>query len=240
VKRGPVLCPVDFSPLSQRSLRLAIEMCRRTGARLVLEHNLDSPPPSYLGVGWMWSGEHASQDRDAAQRAVERLQQLFEEIPDDVEYEAKITRGPVDEGVLYVARELSAGMIVIGTHGPSGSEHESVTERLILQAPCPVLTTGESYEPTTVFGATGEPPERLSVLVPVDFSARSLACARFAMELARRMPHQIHLLHVLPPGESQGRLAKRAGSLEEARARLADLVPEELAARVAVRVQVGA
>jgi len=48
-----VLCPVDFSPLSERSVHLATEICRRTGAKLVLEHNLECCPPASLGVGWM-------------------------------------------------------------------------------------------------------------------------------------------------------------------------------------------
>ena len=40
-----VLCPTDFSPLSQRAVSLAARICRRFGARLVLEHNLDPRPP---------------------------------------------------------------------------------------------------------------------------------------------------------------------------------------------------
>jgi nucleotide-binding universal stress UspA family protein len=237
---GPILCPVDFSPLSQRSLRLAIEMCRRTGARLILEHNLNSPPPSYLGVGWMWSEEHATQDRDASQAAVERLRQLFAEIPAEVDYEAKVTCGPVEEGVLFVARALGASLIVMGTHGPSDAAHKSLTERLVLQAPCSVLTTGESYDPQSVFaGASGESVDRLSILVPVDFSKRSLVCACFAMDLARVMPHRIHLLHIVSsgqPGDHAARHREPSTTLEE---RLRELVPGHLTARVSVEVRAG-
>lgn len=238
MKRGPVLCPVDFSALSQRTLHLAVEMCRRTDSRLVLEHNLDSPPPAYLGVGWMWSSEHAAKDRDASEQAVERLQQLFTEIPEGIDYEAKITRGPVDEGILHVAGELEAAMIVIGTHGPSDRDHESVTERIILRAPCPVLTTGESYQPEKVFGAGEREPAEMSIVVPLDFTPRSLACARYALALARRMPHRFHLLHV---ASAAGREPARSEArIQRARERLTDLVPEDLVPRVSVGVVVGA
>ena len=50
-----VLCPVDFSGRSGRELSLARDVCREFGARLVLEHNLDPRPPSFLTVTWMWS-----------------------------------------------------------------------------------------------------------------------------------------------------------------------------------------
>ena len=34
-------CPVDFTPISERNLRMGVELCKRIGARLVLHHNLD-------------------------------------------------------------------------------------------------------------------------------------------------------------------------------------------------------
>lgn len=231
-RRANVLCPVDFSALSQRSLRLAIEMCRRIGGKLILEHNLEGAPPSGLGVGWMWSEEHGSKARDQAAEAVARLQQLFEEVPEEIEYEAKITRGPIDDGILYLARELPASMIVIGTHGPSDAAHRSLTERLIIRSPCPVLTTGEGYLPESVFGVDdGRKPEDLAVVIPVDFSPRSRACVQYGLAMARAMPHHFHLVHVAP--------ADGAGDTEASarlERRLQDLVPEPLAGRISTQL----
>lgn len=236
---GTVLCPVDFSPLSERSLRLAVEICRRTDAKLVLEHNLECSPPASLGVGWMWSEEIGHQKDDPGKLAVRRIRKMFEQIPEGVDYEAKITRGPLDDALLHLAKILPAGMIVMGTHGPSTSEHRSLTEKIIIQAPCTVLTTGESYRPETVFGANSELPERLSMLVPYDFSARAKACLDVTFAMARRMPHRIHLLHVVRSSRSLIGAHEASPDLEGPRARLAALVPQDLADRTAIRVAVG-
>lgn len=235
-----VLCPIDFSPLSRRSLRLAIETSRRLGSRLVLEHNLDSPPPSYLSVGWMWAEEHEAEEQQRSDEAIKRLQALFDEIPEGIEYEAKLTRGPIDTGILYLARNLPAGLIVMGTHGPSSTEHKSLTERIVMQAPCTVLTTGESYDPASVFGVEDGPdPEHMAILMPFDFTSRSREALRFGLAMTQRMPHRFHLLHVVPPMSGLRGESERAGEAEELRQRLDELIPDDLANRVVTTVVVG-
>lgn len=233
-----VLCPVDFSPISERTLRLAVEICQRTGARLVIEHNLEGQPPAYLGVGWMWSEEHQAQEPEEGKLAVKRLRKLFLEIPEGIEYEAKITRGPVDESLLHLAATLPAGLIVMGTHGPSSSEHRSLTEKIIIQAPCTVLTTGESYRPERVFGASSNTPEEMTMLVPYDFTSRARACFETALAMARRMPHRIHLLHVSRPAGKMERAAT-SNTLARLQDDLEALVPLELEHRVTTEVATG-
>ncbi|MFQ5526102.1 MAG: universal stress protein [Thermoanaerobaculia bacterium] len=234
-----VLCPIDFSDLSERTLRLAVELCRRTGAKLVLEHNLESRPPAYLGVGWMWSEEHEAEEHDKGELAVRRLQEVFKEIPEGIEYEAKITRGPIDESLLHLAKILPAGLIVMGTHGPSSPEHQSLTEKIIIRAPCTVLTVGESYRPESVFGVGKERPEHMSMLVPYDFSSRARACLETAIAMAQRMPHRIHLLHVVQPKSSLAGEPERSLGVETLRSKLAALIPDQLADRMTVDVAVG-
>jgi len=148
----------------------------------------------------MWRGDHQARERERSQEVRSRLEQVFGTLPQDLDYEAKITSGPLDEGILHLAKNLPAQMIVMGTHGPTSAAHKSVTEGIILRAPCPVLATGESYEPESVFGVEGGPqPERLSVLLPFDFTKRSKAALSFGLGLTRRMPHRIHVLHVVEP-----------------------------------------
>ena len=50
--------------------------------------------------------------------------------------------GPARTGILDVAREIGADLIVMGTHGRSGFQHAllgSVAERVVHHSPCPVL-----------------------------------------------------------------------------------------------------
>jgi len=122
-----VLCPIDFTELSDRAMRLAVEICQRYGARLVFHHNLDVRPPNYLSVAWMWSETHEAEEEEKAAKVPERLEEIFDRVPPAIQYEARVTRGPMDTSLLYLARELPADLIVMGSHGWTDSAHRSLT-----------------------------------------------------------------------------------------------------------------
>jgi len=111
-----VLCPVDLSPLSERALELAISVARKVRARLVLEHNLDSRPPGYLGVSWMWSQEHETEERAKADRGDRHVRELLARVPAELRPEARVTRGPIADALLHLTRDLPADLMVMGTH----------------------------------------------------------------------------------------------------------------------------
>lgn len=235
-----ILCPVDFSPISHRNLRMAIEMAKRIGSRIVLHHNLDVRPPGYLSVTWMWSEDHESQEEQKAAEVPARLEKLFAEIPEGIDYEAKVSRGPMDTALLYLAQELPADLVIMGTHGESSADHDSLTERIIIESPCSVLTIGEGYRPEEVFGAEhAAPVEAMKFLVPVDFSPRSRKVMDFAFAVGESMPHSVDLLHVVKEGKGAQDSAQRDREVEAIRERLQGVVPESLAGRTTVHVRVG-
>ena len=234
-----VLCPVDFSPISLRNLRMAVEVCKRVGARLVIHHNLDVRPPGFLSVAWMWSEDHEAGEEEKAAEVPAKLQELFDRIPKGLDYEAKVTRGPMEETLLFVARGLPADLIVMGSHGKSGAEHDSLTEKIIINAPCSVLTIGEGYVPEEVFDAEDiKPADQLTMLVPVDFTPQGLGVLGAAIDLAFDMPHHMEVLHVVAQ-TGAGDAAHEEREVEAARQRLQRMIPESLASRVSVQVKVG-
>lgn len=226
-----VLCPVDFTPLSERAVAMAVHICERFGARLVLEHNLDPGPPNYMAVSWMWSETHDCEDKERAAVAPERLCELLAAIPDSIPNEAKLTRGPVDASLFYLARELPADLLVMGSHGWSSAEHKSLTEQIIADSPCPVLTItdeGDEAEEASLFTEVGKEARPLSVVVPVDFSLRSHAALSYTYAMAAKVPAEIHLLHAT--GRTVDKPAARERAEEEmrlAKLRLSGLIPEE-------------
>jgi len=232
-----ILCPVDFSPISRRNLRMGVEMCQRIGSKLVVHHNLDSRPPGFLSVSWMWSEDHERQEEEKKAVVPSKLEELISSIPDDIDYEARITRGPIEETVLFVARGLPADLIIMGTHGESDAEHDSLTERIVLQAPCPVLTIGESYRPEAVFDAEDKSPaHQMLFLVPVDLSDRSWGVLQHALDIARDMPHRVQVLHVVASRNDTEQVEREVTA---ARERLEGLIPENLQDRIEVIVRVG-
>jgi nucleotide-binding universal stress UspA family protein len=220
-KIGTVLCPVDFTSVTEQTVYLAAEICLRIGARLVLHHNLGVRPPGYLSVSWMVSEETGEREQRKKAQVPERLEEIFARLPEGLEYEAKVTHAPLDMAVLEVAKRLPADLIVMGSHGWSNPAHRSLTEKVILKAPCTVMTTGESCRPPEAwFKPRARPADALWALLPVDFSHRTAAQVGLGFELTRWMPHRLRLLHVLPEGASE----KDRRRAEE---RLAALIPEE-------------
>lgn len=228
-----ILCPVDFTSVSETTVQLAAEIAKRNRAKLILHHNLGVRPPGYLSVNWMVSEETGEREQRKEDEVPERLEKLFAKLPDDLEYEARVTRAPLDMAVLEVAKVLPADLIVMGSHGWSTPAHRSLTEKVILKAPCTVMTTGAKCGgPETWFKPRPTPPEDWEALVPVDFSPRTPAQVGFALDLVQAMPHRLLLLNVLPEGAS-------AEALAEAEQRLRDLVPERLSDRVRLIVKTG-
>lgn len=190
-----VLCPVDFSSLSRRELRLAVDSARRFNARIVLEHNLDPQPPGGLAVSWMWREEHASQRAAAESEAEGRLRTLMAELPSRLVREARLTRGPIDETLLQVARDLPADLLVMGTHGWDTAEHRSVTERVLLHAPCPVLTISEeTSDDHADFHSHGL--RQPAALLAIEFGRHGRRTLGFGLDLCAQLGLRPLLLHV--------------------------------------------
>lgn len=225
-----VLCPVDFSAATPRQLALATDVCRAFGARLVLHHNLETVPAG-VGVGWMWKEEHHGPPCEAD--CEERLRQLLAEVPEGVVAEARITRGLASPSVCVVGELVEADLVVVATHGELPEQHTSVTEQVLEHARCSVLALHEATVDRDLprFAPAGDAPQ--VVLTPTDFSGESAHAVGFALELARRLPLELHLLHVTPPGD-----AAREPP-EEVDRRLSALVPVELEGRVRLDAVVG-
>jgi nucleotide-binding universal stress UspA family protein len=225
-----VLCPIDFTDLAKQELRLAVEVCEAFGAQLVLHHNLSAVAPG-LTRAWEWNELHRGDDVSTA-KAEERMRTLLGDIPKTVSATASVTHGPLGTILLELAKQLPADLVVLGSHGWSTPDHASVSERIIDQCPCPVLTVHDADLPARPFRLRPVPGhEPVSVVVPTDFSASGQYAVDYAFGLARKMPLHVHLLHVFAHGTSD--------RIEAAARTLNDLVPPDLAGQAHCHVEYG-
>ncbi len=230
VRIETVLCPVDFSALSDPELAVAVELCEAFGARLVLHHNLDLAPPAW-SKAWEWEETHPPEE-DVEKRAEEQMQELLGRIPGSVPAEATISKGLVVPVLLHLVDQLPAHLLVLGSHGWSTEEHASVADRIIECCPCPVLTIREGGEDARRFRlCTVDGYDLCRVLVPTDFTKSGDRAVAYACDLARRLPLRLHLLHVLSSGGG--------GEVEGARRKLEQRVPPDLVERIDCSVETG-
>lgn len=110
----------------------------------------------------------------------------------DINITHEIVRGhSVAPALLDYLSEAPVDLVVMGTHGQTGSGHfviGSVAEKIVRYAPCPVLTVREECGLTAV-------PHHL--VVPFDFSAHSRLSFEYAVQIARVFNATVHLLYVV-------------------------------------------
>jgi nucleotide-binding universal stress UspA family protein len=136
-----VLVPVDFSPHSEVAAQHATEICRAYGARMHLLHVFEQPvtPEVYLGGGPSTIPDFCVLEGSLR----EALLGVATRAGADVESEIRVREGSAVGGILEVARDIPADLIVIATHGLGALAHVllgSVTEKVVRRADRPVLT----------------------------------------------------------------------------------------------------
>lgn len=133
-----ILCPVDFSPTSERTAHEAGLLAAETQAQLVLLHVIErvGGPPGPVPPGFDRKSYRADAE-DTVRRRLRRLRTIGEE--DSVE--DAVSWGWPEREILRVARERSAALIVMGAHGgPMDSTlFGSTAHKVVRRASCPVL-----------------------------------------------------------------------------------------------------
>jgi nucleotide-binding universal stress UspA family protein len=115
-----------------------------------------------------------------------------------VKAEGEVLVGRESVEIVERAQTLPADLVVMGTHGRGGFEKwvlGSITEKVIRQAPCPILTVTLPAEDAPPPGQT--PFKR--ILCAIDFSEHSTRALTFALSLAQQAEAHLTLAHVLEP-----------------------------------------
>ena len=138
-----LLFPTDFSENSKKVLPFALELARRSKAKLTLVHSIEEPY------------DFAPMIEELRQSISRKVQSLFEELLDeiaedsrysDLKIETRILNGRIATAILDEAREIDADIIIMGTAGASGLKKVlfgSHTTEVIMHSPIPVLAVPE-------------------------------------------------------------------------------------------------
>ncbi len=126
-----ILCPVDFSRISSAAIELAVKLALDHQATVLLL--CAAPPPD------------ANQSRAEIERAAQGqllavARRWFE---GRVPFEVVVREGDASSTILQAQQELAVDCVVMATHGRVGEDYAklgSVTERVVRESACPVVT----------------------------------------------------------------------------------------------------
>jgi nucleotide-binding universal stress UspA family protein len=145
-----ILVPTDFSPPSDAALTRAKDLAQKYGAQVSLLHVVTDPRAIGVWTPEVYVPADAATQERLLREAKERLEsQLTEDERSRFAVTIEARVGDVAEHILEIAREQKVDLIVMGTHGRHGLAHlllGSVAERVLRNAPCPVLTTHADAE----------------------------------------------------------------------------------------------
>jgi nucleotide-binding universal stress UspA family protein len=197
-----ILCPTDMSPQSDEALRYAIALARAYQAKLFVCHCVDSSAladeSKARGIHQMIESVVSNHTRLAPSPALV--------------WESILVEGEPAEVIMREAAERDVDLIVMRTrHRPyAAALLGSTAEAVCRTAHCPVLVT-----PSRKW--SGSPTGGVSLnrlLVAYDFSEDSESALALGLSLAQEYQSDLHLIHVLPPGD--GSLAPERDRLKSA------------------------
>jgi nucleotide-binding universal stress UspA family protein len=214
-----ILVPIDFSKMSIRAIAAAKRLAQRFDANIHLVHIYEfyhpsrymAPTPPLKPFALVSFEQYVTGGLDRRLRTLANKHGL----PSAQTCHVKSGASPFN-GICVLARDLSADLIVISTHGYTGLKHVflgSTAERVVQHSPCPVLVARQSGRPSKTGGAS-----RMNrILAPIDFSDCSLDGLNYAIAFADRVGAKLVLFHAvhLAPYTSGG-FAYDLSCLEEA------------------------
>src|SRR5690349_5205918 len=142
-KLKKILVPIDFSEPSLKALGYAVPFAEQFGGTISLVHVRepltypadlgDVPTPPLAGI----------EEAEARKRLYDLAYQEIEEL---VPIDVQVSSGKAAEEIVNLAKVLETDLIIIATHGYRGLMHlvmGSTAEKVVRNAPCPVLVVRE-------------------------------------------------------------------------------------------------
>ena len=140
-----ILLPTDGSECSRKAMLYALSFAQQYGAQVLTLHVIDQrrerqPEQSYIEMD-LGTGPTTQRGlEEAGRRALQEVADAATKV--GVAVETRLVTGIPSEDIVRIAKELSVDLIIMGTHGRTGVSHAllgSVAEKVVQQAPCPVL-----------------------------------------------------------------------------------------------------
>lgn len=187
-----ILVPLDGSPLGERALPIAASIAQSVNASLLLVRAVwtrNMTPGLDSGETYL----------SAVQEAEAYLEAVARRLGAGVQVEVVAPPAPAPLGILQVAEQDKADLIVMTTHGRSGLSrwvYGSVAEAVLSRSRVPVLLV-RTNALATASHRPAAGAERPRLLVPLDGSAFAETAIAPAAELARAFDWTVTLLRVV-------------------------------------------
>jgi nucleotide-binding universal stress UspA family protein len=191
-----ILCPVDFSELSDLALKYAAAGARLYDAALVVFHAARFELPAYFTRAQIaaLTREHRTQQKQVAEFLRRHVQKVLGGNVERLRVQFETTEAHPVDAILAAAQRRGVDLIVMGTHGRSGARRlwlGSVAEHVVRQATVPVFVARQKQHEFIPAGDAKSAPGLKTILCPIDRTEASQAALAHAASLARQFQSRL-------------------------------------------------
>lgn len=187
-----LLVPSDFSAFAENALKVACQLARKSEGEVIVLHVIPPVNNALLAadaslIETTLEEKYINQLRKQAEKHIEKSLK-HEDFPLE-KTKIMIERGSFLPILLKTAEKNAVDLIVMGTHGTTPLEDFFVgsnTEKVVRQAPCPVLAVKD--KPANFMLA--------KILFPTNFNTEHLEPMAKVREFQRLFDAHLHLLYV--------------------------------------------
>lgn len=158
LKIAKILLPTDFSELSLSGLNYARELTSTFDAQLHCVHVVDEAYQYWTAMG-PEAAPLAPVVEDITSMAEAQMDRFADQYLIGLKYSpiTKVLHGRPAKEIVAYAQEMLIDIIVMATHGRSGLAHAllgSTADKVVHNAPCPVLTVRASEAASSAWSST--------------------------------------------------------------------------------------
>lgn len=189
-----IVVATDLSGQSEAALEYARKLASHYGARIVLAHGLD--PLDYAALDGLPGGVLDNLS-NSARAALDQLAQDL--LRAGIHSHSEIRQGAIAQTLVDVARQYSAGLIVLGTRGMAGAGPVvvgAIAEQVVRLAPCAVLAVAADWNAGANRPTPGGP-----ILLALERNEATQAAVATAYSLAEVFQRPLLVLHARAAAE---------------------------------------
>ncbi len=204
-----LLCPLDFSDLSDLALKYAAAGAKAFNATLVVFHAQRFSLPPYFTSGQVaeLTRQHRLEQERARQFLRFHVRKILGAQAEALAIKFELADAHPTDAILAAAQRHRADLILIGTHGRGGAKRMwlgSVVENVARQAGVPLFVVRQKQHEFIAPSGPQPVPALRTILCPVNFSPAARLALDHAASLAQQFNARLVAACILEPGGSRG------------------------------------
>ncbi|MBA4054978.1 MAG: hypothetical protein C0490_09725 [Marivirga sp.] len=148
-----ILVPIDFSKQSLEALKAAIELARRTKAKVTMVHVLFLPVIYDTGLAGQPVALNPTFVDQMEKDILKKFDRIKSKFKSDVTIKSEVLFGDISSSIKDSIENHGSDMVVIGSSSVSATtvlSVGSITEKVVRNSPVPVLTVWNSFQPQRI------------------------------------------------------------------------------------------